>query len=271
MIVGRYDVYGFERPMPIFPDPPTGVLRRVEHPNELADLAHLGVRQSQAKWLDQGSECIWVPAPDGSPGAVMWGHVSNHVDRYLGAWSKPGNGMIYISGYQTAEQWRGKGLGMLLLFEASYLGRERGVERLRSAAAASNAASVKYQGANILTWHDDELVSNWTTRVRIRGLAGRSPTLADHHKARRLGPDCAVEKGPVVVDRNLAVVDPWFWLPYCTFVLKGLNDLGFSVRFRTLDRPPGEAMAFAVVDRRYCVDTDDTVDVNDKRLSVAES
>ena len=83
---------------------------------------------------------MWVPAPDGSPGAVLWGHVSNHVDRYLGAWSKPGNGTIYISGYQTAEQWRGKGLGMLLLFEAAFLGRERGVERLRSAAAASNAS-----------------------------------------------------------------------------------------------------------------------------------
>lgn len=174
MILGRYDFIGYERPMPDIPGPGKGVLRRVEHASELADLAHLGVKPEQAAWLNGGSECLWVPAPDGSPGAVMWGHVTNHVDRYLGKWSKPGNGTIYIGGYQTAEQWRGQGLGLLLLLEASFLGREHGVERLRSAASADNAASVKYQSANILTWHDD-LVSDSTARVRIRGIRiGRS-------------------------------------------------------------------------------------------------
>jgi hypothetical protein len=61
--------------------------------------------------------------------------------------------------------------------------------------------------------------------------------------------------GPATV-----TVDPRCKLSYQTYVLKGLEDAGCTIRFRRLDCPPSTGMAMQVAGRRVWVHTDDNAE-----------
>jgi hypothetical protein len=56
----------------------------------------------------------------------------------------------------------------------------------------------------------------------------------------------------------LVVADGRMRLPYHTYVLQGLAELGHTVRFRRLDAPDGDGLALRIGSANVWVDTDDT-------------
>jgi hypothetical protein len=58
-----------------------------------------------------------------------------------------------------------------------------------------------------------------------------------------------------------AIVDPHFSIPYHTYLLRGLLDLGYKLQFRELSAPSGGGIAFEIGGRRVYADTDDMPDV----------
>ena len=60
-----------------------------------------------------------------------------------------------------------------------------------------------------------------------------------------------------------AVVDPRFRVPYYTYILRGLDDLGSRYRYRQLSNPPCDGMTMELGGRRVWVSTDDGAEVPD--------
>ena len=58
-------------------------------------------------------------------------------------------------------------------------------------------------------------------------------------------------------------IDPRLRLPYHTYVLRGLADAGYRVRFRRLDAPAHDGMAMLAGRRRIWVDTNDMAEVDE--------
>jgi GNAT superfamily N-acetyltransferase len=147
MNVGRYDFLLYERDLEQVGGEPNIELRVVQHVSELADLAALGVLPDHARWFQRGSLCVWTPAEDGSPGSLLWWHLTEHVDHYLGRWSKPNTLIAYENGVMTRQDLRGKGLGRRLVGECPKIVAALGYETARSAIEPSNDASIRIHNA----------------------------------------------------------------------------------------------------------------------------
>lgn len=103
-------------------------------------LRPVGVAERQLEWLERGSLCVWAPAPDGTVAAAMWWHTCEHVDRYLGRWSRPAPSIAYGNAMMTRADLRGRGYGQALLASAPTV-LPTSVQLLRNAVAADNVVS----------------------------------------------------------------------------------------------------------------------------------
>jgi GNAT superfamily N-acetyltransferase len=143
MNVGRYTFDLFEGPVWAVEGLEDRELRFATV-DDVPKLAILGVTPSQAEWIEAGSVCVWVAADDGSPGAMMWCHVGNHVDRYLGSWSRPGDGAVYVSGVATRSDLRGQGLARAILITGMLELSRHGIKTVRTATTPDNGASIAF-------------------------------------------------------------------------------------------------------------------------------
>lgn len=140
--VGRFDLLLLERHLPEDLPRPSGSAR-LASPEDLARLAVLGLAPAASDWLRAGSLAVWLPDEHGEPAAILWWHLHAHVDRYLGAWSRPAPGTAYENAVATRPDVRGLGLGGRLMAEAAFLAHERGVRIARAAVEPGNEPSVR--------------------------------------------------------------------------------------------------------------------------------
>lgn len=141
--IGRYRFDLFEGPVSNTAGSENHVLRFASI-DDLPMLEVLDVRPHQYDWIRSGSVCVWVTADDGSPAALMWCHVGNHVDRYLGSWSRPSERVVYVNSVMTRADLRGQGFAKVILHTGMRELSQRGFEKIRTATAPDNGASVAF-------------------------------------------------------------------------------------------------------------------------------